>query len=268
METSDPPVLLSVRDGVASIVMNRPEQGNAIDLLMARALLHAAIACDQDENVRAVVLTANGKLFCAGGDLGSFVSAGDDIAKFLSELAGTFHLAISRLMRMKKPLVVLVNGSAAGAGMSLSLIGDIVLAERGAFFTAAYGAIGISPDGGLTWILPRLVGLRRAQEILLLNKRLSALQAFEFGLITRVVEEGALQAEGEMLARSLTSMNVSALGNVRELLLASQSSQLETQLELEARSIASIAVQPYVRSKVAAFVEQRSANNNKEQRNG
>ncbi|RFQ06028.1 enoyl-CoA hydratase [Pseudomonas putida] len=261
-------VLLTVKDGVATVVLSRPEQGNAIDLPMARALLKAAIACDQDEAVRVVVMTGSGKLFCAGGDLESFVEAGDEISGFLSELAGTLHLAISRFMRMSKPIVCLVNGAAAGAGMSLSLIGDIVLAQESGSFTPAYGAIGLSPDGGLTWILPRLVGMRKAQEIILLNKRVSAAQAAELGLITRVVDDGQLEIEGHAVAHALAAMNASALGHVKELLLKSQGSQLESQLENEARSISAISVQPYVRDKVAAFVGQRSPKNNKEQRHG
>lgn len=261
-------ILLDVQAGVATITLNRPLLGNAINLPMAQALLKAAIECDQQSAIKTVVLTGSGKLFCAGGDLDSFVAAGDGIGGFLSELAGTLHLAVSRLMRMQKPLVVLVNGPAAGAGMSLSLVGDIVLAEPGASFTPAYGAIGLSPDGGLTWMLPRLVGLRRAQEIILLNKRISAEQAQANGLITRVVSEGQLRSEGIDVAHSLASMNVSALGRVRSLLLDTHGTSLETQLENEARSISSVAGQPYVREKVAAFVEQRNNKNKKESSHG
>ncbi|WEK07766.1 MAG: enoyl-CoA hydratase/isomerase family protein [Candidatus Pseudomonas colombiensis] len=170
-------VLLDLDGPVANLTLNRPQRGNAIDLPMAQALLRAAIRCDQDPAIRCVVITGAGRLFCAGGDLGAFTASGDEVPGFLSELAGVLHLAISRLMRMAKPLVVLVNGPAAGAGMSLSLLGDIVLASGSAHFTPAYSGIGLSPDGGLSWHLPRLVGLRRAQEILLLNRRLDAAQA-------------------------------------------------------------------------------------------
>lgn len=262
------PVLLNVESNIATILMNRPEQGNAIDLAMARALLRAAIACDQDETVRCVVLTGAGKLFCAGGDLESFVQADTHIPGFLSELAGTLHLAISRLMRMSKPLVVLVNGPAAGAGMSLALMGDVVLAQRSATITPAYGALGLSPDGGLTWLLPRLVGMRRAQEILLLNTRLNAQQSFELGLVTRLVDDDELQSEGQALAKSLATMNVQATGNVRQLLLQSQQTALETQLECEARSLSSLSAMPFVQEKVAAFVQQRSTKDKQEQRHG
>jgi 2-(1,2-epoxy-1,2-dihydrophenyl)acetyl-CoA isomerase len=257
-----------IRDSIATITLNRREHGNAIDLPLAQALLKAAISCDHNRDVRCVLLTGDGSLFCAGGDLSAFVSAGKEISVFLSELAGTLHLAISRLMRMAKPLVVLVNGPAAGAGMSLSLIGDIVLAQRSAHFTPAYGALGLSPDGGLSWQLPRLLGLRKAQEILLLNKRLSAQQAHEIGLITRVVEDGQLEEEGLAVARSLAASTTPALGRVRSLLLESHLNPLETHLELEARSIAELAAQPEVLEIVTAFVQKRSHNTTQEFRHG
>lgn len=261
-------VILKVEQGIATITLNRPQQGNAIDLPMAQALLKVAISCDQAPEVKCVVLTGSGKLFCAGGDLDGFVAVGDGISGFLSELAGTLHLAISRFMRMEKPLVVLVNGPAAGAGMSLSLIGDIVLAEGTSSFTPAYGAIGLSPDGGLSWLLPRLVGLRTAQEIILLNQRIGAEEAKALGLITRVVEAGQLHAEGGALAQKLASMNVPALGRVKNLLLESFGVPLEAQLEQEARSISALATQPYVRDKVGAFVAQRTQKNKKELTHG
>ncbi|MBK4999689.1 enoyl-CoA hydratase [Pseudomonas sp. S31] len=261
-------VLLVIHEGIATLTLNRPQQGNAIDLPMAQALLKAVIACDQDSNVRSVVLTGSGKLFCAGGDLDAFVAAGDAIGGYLSELAGTLHLAVSRLMRMGKPLVVLVNGPAAGAGMSLSLLGDIVVAAERASFTPAYGSIGLSPDGGLSWLLPRLVGLRRAQEIILLNQPLSAQQALADGLVTRVVDGARVQMEGLELAHGLAAMNVAALGQVRRLLLETHAASLEAQLEQEARSISTLASGSFVREKVAAFVEQRIHKNNKESSHG
>ncbi|WP_462402399.1 enoyl-CoA hydratase/isomerase family protein [Pseudomonas sp. Marseille-QA0332] len=261
-------VLLNIEQGIATITLNRPQQGNAIDLPLAQALLKAVITCDQATEVQCVVLTGSGKLFCAGGDLDAFVAAGNGIPGFLSELAGTLHLAVSRLMRMEKPLVVLVNGAAAGAGMSLSLVGDIVLAEAGSSFTPAYGAIGLSPDGGLSWLLPRLVGLRSAQEIIMLNQRVGADQAKALGLITRVVAAGQLHIEGMAVALSLAAMHVPALGGVRRLLLDTLGTPLETQLEQEARSISTLATQAYVRDKVGAFVAQRTQKNKKELSHG
>lgn len=253
-------LLLNIKGAVATLTLNRPELGNAIDLSMAQAILRAAIRCDQDPAIRCVVITGAGRLFCAGGDLGSFTAAGDGVPGFLSELAGVLHLALSRLIRMAKPLVVLVNGPAAGAGMSLSLVGDIVLAARSAHFTPAYGAIGLSPDGGLSWHLPRLVGMRRAQEILLLNRRLSAQQAQEMGLITRLIEDDQLLIEGDAMAQSLAAAATPAISRVRQLLLHSYGAELEAHLEQEARGIASVSAGPEAREGIAAFIAKRSPN--------
>ncbi|MCK9817898.1 enoyl-CoA hydratase-related protein [Pseudomonas sp. MAFF 302046] len=250
-------VLLDLDGPVANLTLNRPQRGNAIDLSMAQTLLRAAIRCDQDPAIRCVVITGAGRLFCAGGDLGAFTASGDEVPGFLSELAGVLHLAISRLMRMAKPLVVLVNGPAAGAGMSLSLLGDIVLASGSAHFTPAYSGIGLSPDGGLSWHLPRLVGLRRAQEILLLNRRLDAAQAQDLGLITRLVDDGQLLPEGRQIAQALAAAATPALGRVRQLLLHSYGAQLEAHLEQEARSISAVSHGPQAREGLAAFIEKR-----------
>jgi 2-(1,2-epoxy-1,2-dihydrophenyl)acetyl-CoA isomerase len=139
------------------------------------------------------VITGRGKLFCGGGDIGSFAQAGDSIGSFLSELAGTLHNALSRFLRMRKPLV---NGPAAGAGMSLAIAGDIAIAARSAHFTAAYGALGLSPDGGMSWRLLRLVGMRLAQDIILTNRRVTSEEAAAIGLVSRAIEDNALAEAG------------------------------------------------------------------------
>lgn len=253
-------LLVTVEGAVATLTLNRPEQGNAIDLPLAQSFLRAAIRCDQDPSVRCVVIVGSGRLFCVGGDLAAFTAAGEDVAAFVSELAGVLHLAVSRLMRMPKPLLVLVNGPAAGAGMGLCLSGDIVLAARSTHFTPAYGAIGLSPDAGLTWQLPRLVGLRRTQEILFLNRRISALQAEEMGLITRLVEDDQLLLEGAAIAQTLAAAATPAIARVRELLLSSCGARVEAQLEDEARGIASVSSSPQAREGIAAFLAKRPPN--------
>jgi len=254
------PVVYAVEGAIATITLNRPQAGNAIDLPLAQALLRAVIAADQDAAVRAVVLTGTGRLFCAGGDLSAFRAAGEGIAGFLSELAGVLHLAVSRLARMPKPLLVLVNGPAAGAGYGLALAGDVVLAVRSAHFTPAYGAVGLSPDGGLTWTLPRLIGLRRAQELILTNRRLSAEDAAALGLITRTLDDADLLAAGRETARALAASATTALGTSRNLLRTSFESSLESHLESEARGIAACSKSADAREGVAAFTEKRPAN--------
>jgi 2-(1,2-epoxy-1,2-dihydrophenyl)acetyl-CoA isomerase len=249
------PVLLDIADGIARVTLNRPEAGNAIDLPMARALLDAAIRCDRDPSVRCVVLTGAGRMFCAGGDIAGFQSAGERADAYLSELAGTMTLALSRLARMAKPLLVLVNGPAAGAGLSIAIAGDVVLAVPDAHFTSAYTAIGLVPDCGLSWWLPRVVGLRRAQEMMVTNRRVGAEEAVAIGLVTRLVDD--LDAAGAETAAVLASSATGAIGEVRQLLLDSFSASLETQSEREGRAIAAAGVGAEGREGVAAFLAKR-----------
>jgi 2-(1,2-epoxy-1,2-dihydrophenyl)acetyl-CoA isomerase len=181
----------------------------------------------------------------------------DNVSAYLSELAGTLHMAVSRLMRMRKPLVTLVNGPAAGAGFSLALIGDIVIAGQAANFTAAYGRVGLSPDGGLSWLLPRLIGMRKAQDMIITNRRIDAAEAERIGLVTRVVGDEELTSEGAKQAASLATGATGAIGAARALLLASYDGPLEGQLELETRSLSAMGGTPEFREGVAAFHERR-----------
>jgi 2-(1,2-epoxy-1,2-dihydrophenyl)acetyl-CoA isomerase len=256
---SEASVLVTRSGSIAHITLNRPAQGNAIDLGMARQLAAAALECDTDPTVRCVVLTGNGRLFCAGGDVSSFIDAGPRIAGFLSELAGTVHVAVTRMARMQKPLLTLVNGPAAGAGLSLAIAGDVVLAARSAHFTSAYSAIGLTPDGGMTWILPRLVGMRKAQEMLITNRRVDAVEAERIGLVTRMVDDDALAVEGAKIASTLAGSATQALGAARTLLLQSFDSSFETQLEREARAIVAAGRSAESAEGLAAFVARRPA---------
>lgn len=250
---------LTRQDAVAVLQLNRPEQGNAINPEMAAQLLDAAAECDSDDKIRCVLLTGTGKLFCGGGDLNSFADAGQDVRRVVSQQAALFHAAISRLARMAKPLVVAVNGPAAGAGLSLAALGDLVLAGARAHFTVGYSSVGFSPDGGATWLLPRLIGLRRTQELMLTNRRVQASEAVEIGLATRVVEDADLMAEALATAQSLAAGPTRALGRTRSLLLRSHDTSLETQLELEARCLAESAADDEGREGIAALLGKRPA---------
>lgn len=254
---SEAPLLFSGDGPIARITLNRPQAGNAVTAEMARALLEAATRCDADTAIRCVVLTGAGRLFCAGGDISAFGSDVSQMPQSLHDLATTLHKAVVLLARMCKPLLVLVNGPAAGAGLSLAISGDVVLAARSAHFTAAYGAIGLTPDGGMTWLLPRLVGLRKAQEIILTNRRVTASDAEAMGLVTRVVDDASLHEEGAAVAQRLAASATAAVGAARALLAASFPSTLETQLDGEARAITRAAANPESREGVAAFLAKR-----------
>ncbi len=251
-------VRLSIADGIARVTLNRPEAGNAVDMDMAQALLDVAIRCEQDDAIRCVLLSGEGRLFCAGGDLSAFRAAGDKVDAFLEELATTLHAAIERFARMAKPLLVLVNGPAAGAGLSLAIAGDVVLCARSAHFTAAYGALGLTPDGGMSWMLPRLVGLRKAQEIILTNRRVGADEAERIGLVTRMVDDERLGEEGLAMARALTDGPRAALGAARALLRDSFQTDLKSQLASEARTIAQAGGSAECREGLAAYIAKRT----------
>jgi 2-(1,2-epoxy-1,2-dihydrophenyl)acetyl-CoA isomerase len=251
-------ILFDVEGAVATITLNRPEVGNALDIPMSRALLEAAMRCEADAAIRCVVLTGTGKLFCGGGDVAAFAGAGDDLPKMLREITVYLHAAISVLARMEKPLVTAINGSAAGAGIGLALLGDVALAEPTASFSLAYTGIGLTPDGGATWLLPRLIGLRRTQELCLTNRRVKAEEAASLGLVTRLVEAGTLAAETRTLTDQLARSATAALGATRKLLLESSTNSLEDQLALESSVISHQALNFEGREGVTAFFEKRA----------
>lgn len=251
------PVIVS-RDGpVARIMLNRPDAGNAIDMALAIALAAAATDVASDPAVRCVVLTGAGRLFCAGGDVGAMAAAGDDAPRFLRKLADTLHGAIDTLSAMPKPLLVVVNGPAAGAGLSLALLGDVVIASRSAHFTAAYTGIGLTPDGGMSWLLPRLVGLRKAQAMILTNERIGADEAERLGLVTRSIGDDELPATIAALTDRLVAAPTAALGAARRLLLDAATSTLRDHLDREAAAIAAAGGRDEAREGVAAFTARR-----------
>lgn len=250
-------ILLNVSGGIATITLNRPDKGNAFDLEMSRRLAEVAVECDESSAVRCVVLNANGKMFCVGGDIGAFGSAADAVPALLKQMTGAIHSGIARLLRMPKPLICAIHGPAAGAGLGLALMGDIVIAAKSANFTMAYTAIGLAPDGATTWLLPRLAGMRVAQEMAVSNRRVGAEEAVSLGLVTRVVDDSQLPDEVQNTAAVLASAATQAVGTVRSLLLASFTNTLETHLELESRGIADAASSYHGREGIRAFLEKR-----------
>lgn len=249
-------VLFTCEDGLARLTLNRPEVANTLDQDMARALFQASLECDENKEIRAVLLTGSGKLFCGGGDIHGFAAAGASVSRMAKELTTILNGTISRFLRMDKPLVVAVNGPAAGGGLSLAMLGDIVIAAPDAHFSMAYTAIGLTPDLGATWLLPRLVGLRRAQELALTNRRVSAEEAARIGLITQVAQQDAL-AEAEMIARTLAAGPTGALSRTKELLMRSFATSPEEQMALEAASIASSLGGAEGQEGVQAFLRKR-----------
>jgi 2-(1,2-epoxy-1,2-dihydrophenyl)acetyl-CoA isomerase len=252
-------ILFEVQDHVARITLNRPDAANAINVDMAKDMMHASLQCDEDPAIRAVIITGNGRMFCAGGDLKSFAAHGDNLPYHLKEVTTYLHAAVSRFTRMDAPVVAAVNGTTAGAGMSLACACDLVLAAESAKFTMAYTRAGLTPDGSSTYFLPRIVGLKRALELTLTNRLLSAQEACDWGIVTKVVPDANLQAEAQALAAQLAASATGALGASKRLLHCGWTETLESQMENETQAIAARASSADGREGIAAFLEKRAA---------
>lgn len=252
-----PAVRIEVASGVATLTLDRPEKRNAIGPETSAALRDAADLCAEDSAIRCVILTGSGAFFSVGGDVDLFAGAGENAAEIVGRLAETFHAGVLRLATMPKPLITAINGPAAGAGLSLAILGDIAIAARSAQFAVAYSAIGLTPDGGASWMLPKLVGLRRAQEMMLTNRRVGAEEAAAIGLVTRVVEDEALMSTAREIALGLANGAVGALANCRRLLHDGAIQSLSAQLDAEAASIAAASGSAEGREGIQAFLEKR-----------
>jgi len=251
-------LLLDRRDQVATITLNRPDAYNALNRELGQEIFHAVLEVDDDPDVRCVVVTGAGKAFCAGGDVKDFADNLDHIGALVKELTTYLHGAVSRLVRSEKPVIMAVNGVAAGGGFSFALSGDVVLATESAKFTMAYSKIAATPDGSSSYFLPRLVGLRRAMELYLTNRVLTAREAYEWGLVTRVVPDGEFRGAVETMARELAQGPTKAFGGAKRLLHQSTWESLETQMELEAQAIATSGRTDDFRDGVTAFANKKT----------
>src|SRR3989441_10344896 len=250
-------LLFDRQDQIATITLNRPDAYNALNRGLGRDLFHAVLEVDDDPDVRCVVITGAGQPFCAGGDVKDFADNLDHIGALVKELTTYLHGAVSRLCRSDKPVIMAVNGVAAGGGMSFALCGDLVVAAESAKFTMAYSRIAATPDGSSSYFLPRLVGLRRAMELYFTNRPLTAREALEWGMITRVVPDADLKASVDALARELAQGPSKAFGAAKRLFHQSTWESLETQMELEAQAIAASGRTEDFRAGVTAFADKK-----------
>ncbi|MGH7906784.1 MAG: enoyl-CoA hydratase/isomerase family protein [Candidatus Binataceae bacterium] len=251
-------LLFEIRDHVAHVTFNRPEAANAMDAEMAREFEDCIAACDDEKKVRAILLTGAGKMFCAGGDLKAFAAESREaLPAFVERMASCLHRGIARMARMAAPVVAAVNGAAGGAGMSIACAADFVFAADSAKFTMAYTRAGLTPDGSSSYFLPRIVGFRRAAELMIANPVLDAARALELGIATRVVPANELIPQAEKFAVDLAAGATLAYGTVKRLLLSSANNTLESQMELEGASIARMMTTADAREGIAAFVAKR-----------
>jgi len=250
------PVLVSIEGGIERITLNRPDKLNAFNLDMHRALAAAMDRAEADPAVRCLLVTGAGRGFCAGADL-----AGRDLKASGVDLGATldanYNPLIRRMRSLPKPIVCAVNGVAAGAGANFALACDIVLAARSASFIQAFVKIGLVPDCGGTYFLPRLAGTQRAMALAMTGDRLSAQDAEKWGLIWKCVEDSALMSESENLARQFADGPTRSLGLIKQAMYASAGNDLSTQLDLERDFQREIGKGEDYKEGVAAFLEKR-----------
>lgn len=250
------------REGsLAQVVLARPQALNALDLAMVAALRQALATVRDDDSVRAVLLRAEGNYFMAGGDIAFMrdALASDTAARRagIRRLIQDAHAAIRALVTMRKPVVAAVQGGAAGYGVSLVAACDFAIAADNSSWSMAYTNLGVTPDGGATWFLPRLVGLRRARELVLLSERFGAQDALRLDLVNRLVAADQVQAEALALAQRLAGGPTHAYANAKKLLAASFEQSLDTHLEAEEASFFACSETDDFAEGVAAFSAKR-----------
>jgi 2-(1,2-epoxy-1,2-dihydrophenyl)acetyl-CoA isomerase len=248
-------ILFSVENGVAVITLNRPQVFNSMHHAMRQELLEALDRCAADEAVRAVYLTGSGRAFCAGEDLQEVVAPG---GPSLQEIISTGYNPIVRQLRaLEKPVVAAVNGVAAGAGANIALACDITVAAASASFTQAFSKIGLIPDSGGTWTLPRLVGLQRATALMMLSDKIPATDAAAMGMIWKVFHDETFVAESRELAETLAAMPTKGLGLTKRALNRAFAGDFESQLQVEDELQTAASRTDDYREGVAAFLEKR-----------
>jgi 2-(1,2-epoxy-1,2-dihydrophenyl)acetyl-CoA isomerase len=251
-----PSVQVETRGAVALVTLNRPDSANTLNLQMAMDLLAAAMTCARNAAVRAVVLSGAGRHFCLGGDLRAAAGRDGNGEDYIRELTTYLHAAISHFVRMDAPVIAAVNGTAAGAGVGLVAMADLALCARSSRFNLAYTNAGLTPDAGTSFLLPRTVGVKRAMELLLLNRTLQAPEALAWGLINEVVADEQLPARALELAEQLAQGACGAYGATKRL-LAQSLGAFESQMVLESETIAAHAASPEGVEGIGAFLEKR-----------
>jgi 2-(1,2-epoxy-1,2-dihydrophenyl)acetyl-CoA isomerase len=251
-------VLYEVRDAVATITLNRPESANALSNTLSAELLDAVIRSEENEQVRAMVITGAGRrFFCAGADLKSFYNRGED-PEALKHGLSLIHVAISRIVRGPLPVIGAINGTAAGGGMGLACGCDLLVAAESAKFIMAYTRRGLSPDATTTYFLPRRIGIGRALELAYTNRTLSAREAMEWGIVNHVVPDDDLPREAHALAAELATGSTQAFAAAKRLMHAGWSESLESHIDNELRTVHERASSGDVKEAITAFNEKRT----------
>lgn len=253
----DDVVLAQQNGNILTITLNRPDAYNALNLDMMATLAEVLASAAVDPRIQGIVLTGNGKAFCAGGDLKWINQQTEEPGSVLHRLAPQFHLSILEIRRMSKPVVAAINGIAAGGGFSLALACDFRVMAESAVLRQAYTSSGLSIDGGGSFALPRLVGLARAMEIMAFDQPIPSPQALEWGLVTRVVPDAEVVAGALGMLESLTASSLYSFAWSKKLMNDSFHRSLEEQLEWERQGISDCAAHPDGQEGIRAFAERR-----------
>ena len=250
-------VKLELIEGIAGITLNRPKAFNAFNLNMIRLLSERLIELAMNKNAVGVIITGEGKAFCAGADLKWLADFGKSYGEALHELSARYHQAILEIRRMPKPVVAAINGIAAGGGFSMALACDFRIMEASAVLQQAYTTNGLSIDGGGTFTLPRLVGLARAMEIAAFDRPISSKQALSWGLVTEVAEDGQAVKRAIELINKMIKIPLSSFAACKKLITDSFHTSFETQLEKERETLSWCADHPNGQEGIKAFLEKR-----------
>jgi len=256
---SDNSIDLRIENGTAWLTLNRPEVFNSFNREMALSLQSHLENCANDPMVRAMVITGNGRAFCAGQDLKE-VTTPELNPGFKKILEEHYNPIISMIRNIEKPIIAAVNGVAAGAGANIALACDVVVASEHASFIQAFSKIGLIPDSAGTFFLPRLIGFQKASALMLLGDKVSALDAERLGMVYKVFSSEEFMDETKKLAETMAQMPTKALGMTKRLLNASMANDLNAQLEMESKLQIEAAQSEDYREGVAAFVEKRRPN--------
>lgn len=249
-----------VRDGVAHVRFSRPEGANAVNPAFSADLRAVTLAVEFDDDVKAVSVTAEGKVFCAGGDLKLFHEAGADVPVLASDMLVDFHGAIYKMNSIPKPFVAGVRGAAGGAGLSLMSAFDLIVSGESAKYTMAYTRAGVTPDGTSSYFVARHIGLRRMLDLTLTNRVLSAAEAEAWGLVNRVVADDDVDTAAAELAQQLADGPAWALGHAKRVVYHGYDASLPSAGEYEGGVIAAAMSRHDGQEGIAAFAEKRAPN--------
>jgi len=249
------PILFTIEDNVAYITLNRPDKYNAVNKDLAMTLQEALVVARDNETVRAIYLTGIGKAFCTGQDIGEIVDPdGPDLNKIVGE---HFNPIVQLIREIEKPIVAAVNGIAAGAGANLALCCDIVVATESSYFLQAFSKIGLIPDSGGTFFLPRLIGFQKASALMMLGEKVSAVEAERIGMIFRYFPDDSFEKEAKAIVNKLAGMPTAGLGLTKRALNYSFHNDLDTQLGIEEQLQTTAGNTADYKEGITAFVEKR-----------